>query len=340
MDHAHHDSSVPSDGMDMMSASMPSEHGGPPMDMPMDGMQMHSHGKHGSLGGHVLPGSFFIVWALWWLFNIIGIHLNRLTKKKVFKARAWYKFGYWPSFALEPAMKILLPFVGILGELWFSHHWQWRTLYMPDGKLWVDHLNNWQHTVMFMSFIISGLVDLLGSRMPLPANTEQVFLAMAFTVEGTLMAFHIKGTDLDKRIHFLLALIVLFNVFTVLLELAYPQSVLVSIGRCFGVILQGSWFCQAGRILYLGNPAWDDSYMGSVMYLPVTFVLHVLGIACGILVLYVALSWLNNASHTVQRAFALSELVDAQEDSPEVTRNGHGKEAGVYYLANGAEVRV
>lgn len=33
--------------------------------LPMD---MH---KHGAFDGHVLPGSLFVVWSLWWTFMLI-----------------------------------------------------------------------------------------------------------------------------------------------------------------------------------------------------------------------------------------------------------------------------
>lgn len=48
---------------------------------------------------------------------------------------------------LEPVLKVLLPLVGVLGELWLGHP-SWRTLYASDGKFVVDNINDWQHSLM------------------------------------------------------------------------------------------------------------------------------------------------------------------------------------------------
>jgi hypothetical protein len=37
----------------------------------------------------------------------------------------------------------------------------------------------------------------------------QTFLGLAFLVEGTLFAFHLKGSALDWSLHFLLVLLIL-----------------------------------------------------------------------------------------------------------------------------------
>ena len=52
-----------------------------------------------------------------------------------------------------------------------------RALHGPDGRFIVDNINEWQHSAMYLAFLISGVVDLVGFYAPkgtLPPGTEQV----------------------------------------------------------------------------------------------------------------------------------------------------------------------
>jgi hypothetical protein len=53
----------------------------------------------------------------------------------------------------------------------------YRKLIGTNGMFVVDNLNEWQHSVMYLAFFLSGVVDLLGFYTPpgtLPRGTEQV----------------------------------------------------------------------------------------------------------------------------------------------------------------------
>ncbi len=55
--------------------------------------------------------------------------------------------------------------------------WACRTLHGADGRFIVDNINEWQHSAMYLAFLISGVVDLVGFYAPqgtLPPGTEQV----------------------------------------------------------------------------------------------------------------------------------------------------------------------
>ena len=43
----------------------------------------HEHmGPHGSLPGHILPGSMYIIWATWWMFSVFVTYARcRIFKK-------------------------------------------------------------------------------------------------------------------------------------------------------------------------------------------------------------------------------------------------------------------
>ena len=52
-----------------------------------------------------------------------------------------------------------------------------RTLHGADGRFIVDNINEWQHSAMYLAFLISGVVDLVGFYAPqgtLPPGAEQV----------------------------------------------------------------------------------------------------------------------------------------------------------------------
>ena len=51
-----------------------------------------------------------------------------------------------------------------------------RSLYGEDGRFIVGNINEWQHSAMYVAFLLSGAVDLVGFYMPpgtLPVGTEQ-----------------------------------------------------------------------------------------------------------------------------------------------------------------------
>jgi hypothetical protein len=132
----------------------------------------------------------------------------------------------------------------------------------------------------------------------------QAFLGLAFSVEGILVAFHLKGTLLEWSAHFMLALLIAACAIIVFLEAAWPEAIILSFARCYFVLLQGTWFCHIGRILFLGFPWWEDSdlsYMGATMFLPVVFVTHLMCAALGLLVLYLIVAYFSGGRAGAQR---------------------------------------
>lgn len=69
-----------------------------------------------------------------------------LAAGRPFRTRGWQAAPFGPAavraLPLEPLVKLTLPFVGILGELWLGHE-SWRTLYQANGHFFTDHLNDW-----------------------------------------------------------------------------------------------------------------------------------------------------------------------------------------------------
>jgi hypothetical protein len=95
---------------------------------PAHALHTHVHHKHGSFAGHILPGSFFLLWGVWWCLAASAEWHQRARVARgdaavAFRARAWWPLAshksgsaWWVT--LEPRLKALLPLAGVVVELW------------------------------------------------------------------------------------------------------------------------------------------------------------------------------------------------------------------------------
>ena len=138
-------------------------------------------------------------------------------------------------------------------------------------------------------------------------------------MEGLLLAFHIKGSRLERHTHLMLALLIFACAAATAAEAAWPEAPALSFARTYFVALQGTWFCQAGRVLFLRAPAWDDSdesmggYMGASMMLPVVLVAHMLAVAVAMLAAYLLVAYKMGGLAATQRGF---EAIERANDAP------------------------
>eukprot|EP00887_Chlorella_sp_A99_P002855 scaffold6.g2855.t1 len=247
---------------------------------------------HGAFLGHVVPGSFFVAWGAWWVLSVFGAFLRSRAHRQPFRSRTWYALPLGPSwlrrFPLEPLLKVVLPLIGVLGELWLGHD-SYRNLYAVDGKFYVDNINDWQHSLMYLCFIGSGIVDLVGQYLELPFGMEHSFLGLAFLGELLLLVFHLKGPRIEILLHLILALIVGATVLGVMAEALAPSSLVAACMRPYFTLVQGVWWIQTAYAMYTGNPAYDPADMGGAMMVPTVFVLELLLCALALLCALVAL---------------------------------------------------
>jgi hypothetical protein len=221
----------------------------------------------------------FILWAAWWTYAVFHAQLvtqlaaaqhrqqqspsrkagraSTTTATTTFHGRTWYPWPLPPAPAhLEPIAKVFGPLLGVAVELYLGFGFKRRVMFVPDGHFAAFHVNNWQHALMYGAFCLSGVVDLLGHYLPpgaLPPGTEQAFLSLAFLAETLLMGLHAKHDALDKLVHALLTWVMLACVAVTAAEAAAPRSFLLAALRPAVVMLQGTWFCQVGAILYGGE---------------------------------------------------------------------------------------
>lgn len=246
----------------------------------------------GSLPGHLLPGTFFICFAIWWT--------TQLWKRKCLcnlKQVSFYSTATWPclygkllDIPVEGTVKIVATVVGMAGEIFAAFDYGSSSRVVSIGDI--------QHVTMYAFFCLSGVCDVLQAKWSgMPPGGDYMAAALAFSVEALLFSFHLHGRAmLDTQIHLLLVGTVLATVILVLLEYNLPHSLLVCAARVYCVFLQGTWFIQVGLMLYhpvYGSWKQDEHH---VMVAAIVFVWHGLAVFLAMLVI-------GLASHMARRTY-------------------------------------
>lgn len=228
----------------------------------------------GTFMGHVLPGSFFAGFACWWTYNVfLRYHACRRAAvqggagvKSPYISTCTFQCRCLPRLPVEACLKVALVVIGMIGEFVTA---------FKGGHF--EHLGNGQHMTMYFFFCLNGVVDILMHyRAPLPPASDYVSAALAFCMEGVLFLYHLHGrTPMDIQLHMLLVYVVAGNIVAVLLEMYFRKSVMPALLRCYFTLLQGTWFIQAGYILYppVGEH-WNENDHGQMMIVTMIFCWH------------------------------------------------------------------
>ncbi|XP_031574264.1 transmembrane protein 45B-like [Actinia tenebrosa] len=234
----------------------------------------------GTFRGHVLPGSFFTVFGVWGLYNVLKIFIQcRFGKKEAnkdyvhFRSTTWFPMTFCKfvqKLPVEPLIKIIATIIGILGEL-NSGNW---SLFDKNGVF--HNLGNFAHVTMFALFTLGALFEVFQffEITTLSLGAEHLSMSLAFFIEGLLFYFHLHGRPvLDVRLHTLLYVVVFATSFVLVLEAWMKDSFLLLVVRVYLVMLQGTWFFQIAHSLYGVNP-WKDTPPNREI-IPVVFACHV-----------------------------------------------------------------
>jgi hypothetical protein len=237
----------------------------------------------GTLGGHILPGSFFIIFGIWWSF-ITAIRFTVSKNKSPFKKNSL--IGYkgtatMPCICLpskrmrtapiESILKIFFGSVGLLGEVitgisysespkpdlsnmnMMSHtheHLHRRDLNSNVPSLPVKSIqiayNNLQHITMYSIFILGAIVEvLIYQKFNLPARLDYILGIIAFTIEAFIFYSHSKGHEgLEMHVHTLLVFAIFGCIVMAVLETYKPNEIMFTYGRTMFTILQGKHFTE------------------------------------------------------------------------------------------------
>ena len=273
----------------------------------------------GSLAGHVIPGTFFVVYGLEWIVLSMWIDLKASAAKNTSKesrcvternkkcedkieGQSWLPMCICPNFPLEPILKITLPAIGIFVEIFldYGEHHQvvWRVYSLYDDHGVVQDQGKLHHTTMYSGFILSGIVDILVIFLNFPAYTSKLFLSLAFTVECTLFYLHTAGrSEINTSAHSILTFVIFFSLIFSLLRLVSSKILAINLGFGSCLLLQGTWLIQAGYYLFNFLPHQkkimsesNHDHHGLLMLFAETFAWHIFLVAIGCLTLWVILS--------------------------------------------------
>ncbi|XP_055331975.1 transmembrane protein 45B-like [Paramacrobiotus metropolitanus] len=226
----------------------------------------------GSFVGHVIPGGFFVIWAIWSACYIFHRYFTGLARNKnaVFTSSTRFTGIILKCLPLDAALKLLLPVIGIFGEAFGSH---------GIGP------NNIQHMTMYTAFAVHAVSELLQSyrrsALPVTLPTAYLTLILAYTAEALLFMFHVHGRSmLDMQVHTLLVYAIWLCVVATIAEVAWPNSLLLPVTRAYGTLLQGVWFMVVAFILYNPQPGavpWKGDDHGKMMLVTNIFIWVALG---------------------------------------------------------------
>ncbi|NXW80601.1 TM45B protein, partial [Hirundo rustica] len=227
--------------------------------------------KMANFKGHALPGSFFLLFGLWWSVKYPLQYLSQKVSKKSHRTYCFQRVD-----AIEGGIKILFSLIGMLAEQ-FVPDGPHLYLYSGEKRDWVK-LMNWQHTTMYLFYGLSGLVDVLTYvSQVVPQGLDRLMLAVAVFVEGCLFYYHVLHRPmLDQHIHSLLLITIFAGAGSVLLEVFLRDNIVLEMFRASITIVQGTWFWQIGVVLFQpwGGPVWDENDHSNIMFLTMCFFWH------------------------------------------------------------------
>jgi hypothetical protein len=206
----------------------------------------------GTLMGHIVPGTFFAIFAVWWGFCVAVkyFHSRHSTKKSrkpnPYRTSTTFSCICCPSSSLrqiplESYIKIICVSIGILGEVvtGFHHNYDEKL----KRKVWHFVEVNAQHVTMFFTFGLAALFEILVyAKYNLPKGIDFIMNILAFGVEAFLFHFHLHGKDeIDIHVHTLLVYNIGFCMLGGIWEFNRPNEILATYCRIAGTLLQGAW---------------------------------------------------------------------------------------------------
>ena len=209
----------------------------------------------GSLGGHLVPGSIFIIIGVWWLYAAwLRYFICRQRRRPFFVSVSFPLQCCGPRVAKLPIEAFFVLFgttLGILIELIAGFN---RVTDSTTGHAsFYEGANNLQHFAMYLMFFLVGIIELLlHYNFPLPKHFDIAAGCIAFSREPLLFYFHGHARDpVEIQIHVFLVLAICATVVSGVFELVQQEKqVYATLMRAYFTVVQGSWFYTTGFFLY------------------------------------------------------------------------------------------
>ncbi|XP_006815461.1 transmembrane protein 45B-like [Saccoglossus kowalevskii] len=234
--------------------------------------------------GHALPGSFFIVFGVWWCikysYRFIRKNSNvfRQTNNPTVNSNGTRRFfTSRDAEFIEGIIVVVFGSVGVIVEQSWPE-WKWTMLDKDTGKF--VHSVEWQHCTMYIFFGIAGAVFVIARTCVTGLKAfEHFFMALAFFIEGMLFYFHVHArSPLDISLHYMLVITVLLTALVTFTEIWKTDVQLLPFIRTGLTFTQGTWFWQVAFVLYPpnGGAHWDPDSHENLMFVTMAFCWHIL----------------------------------------------------------------
>ena len=130
---------------------------------------------------HIFAGIGLLLWTLHWTVGAYYSYLMQ-SRERPFSSRTTYPIlGLSTQVPVEAICKVLIPLIVIVGQLAGGD----RSNTCVEGSARHGHFDpenifRYADVWILVSFMLSGLVDLIGCVVPLPYGPERFFLAVGF----------------------------------------------------------------------------------------------------------------------------------------------------------------
>ncbi|KAH6784951.1 proteinase inhibitor I4 [Perilla frutescens var. hirtella] len=200
----------------------------------------------GTLVGHVAPGFGFFIIGLWHLFNHIKLHA---INPKNYTSSPWFSTSRIKY--LELYLIMFGSSMSISMELFIG-----PDRHQPldsDGTIPSNHLHNFEHSNISLTFFIYAFFSILLDKLAPPAQYGLTNLLGAAAFGQQLLLFHLHSADhmgVEGQYHWLLQIAIFTSLVTTLLGINYPKSFLNSFVRSVAILFQGVWLMAMGFMLW------------------------------------------------------------------------------------------
>ncbi|XP_022862686.1 transmembrane protein 45B-like [Olea europaea var. sylvestris] len=200
----------------------------------------------GTLVGHVAPGVGFFFIGLWHLLNHIKLHAQN---PKSYTSLPWFptsKFKYFELYMIMVACTMSISMELFIGP---DRHQPLD----PDGTIPSNHLHNFEHSNISMTFFMYAFFSILLDKFSPPAQYGLTNFLAAVAFGQQLLLFHLHSADhmgVEGQYHWLLQIAIFISLVTTLLGIKYPKSFLNSFVRSLSILFQGVWLMVMGFMLW------------------------------------------------------------------------------------------
>lgn len=202
----------------------------------------------GTLVGHVAPGFGFFVIGLWHLLNHIKLHV---LHQNSYKSLPWFptsKIRYLELFLIMGGCSMSVAMELFIGP-------ERHQPFDPDGTIPSNHLHNFEHSSISITFFVYAAFALLLDKLNGPSSAQygltQLLAGIAFGQQ--LLLFHLHSADhmgVEGQYHMLLQLLILIALITTLMGIGHPRSFLICFVRSICILFIGLWLMVMGFMLW------------------------------------------------------------------------------------------